>query len=63
MSTMLIGLIAALALAVLALGYLWLFGERGSAKYRDYIDAGRRARRGYRGYRWERSEPRGHDLR
>ncbi len=63
MSTLLIGLIAALALAVLGLGYLWLFDERRSAKYRAYVDAGRSARRQYRGYRWERSEPRGHDLR
>jgi len=63
MSTMLIGLIAALALAVLALGYLWLFGKRRSAKYRAYVDAGRCARRGYRGYRWEGSQPSSHDLR
>jgi len=57
MSTMLIGLIAALALVVLGLGYLWLFGKRRSAKYRAYIDAGRCARRGYRGYRWETGSP------
>ncbi len=63
MSTMLIGLIAALALAVLGLAYLWLFGGRKSAKYRAYIDAGRCARRQYRGDHWDSSEPRSHDLR
>ncbi len=63
MSTMLIGLIAALALAVLGLGFRWHFGKRRSATYRAYVDAGRRARRAYRGYRWTGSQTGSHDLR
>lgn len=52
MTTILVALIAALALAVLGLAYRWLFRRRRSRSYKDYIDAGRAAKRNYRHHPW-----------
>ncbi len=52
MSTILIGVIAVLALAVLGLAYRWLFRKRNSRSYKAYVDAGRAAKRDYRHHPW-----------
>ncbi len=52
MTSILMAVIAALALAVLGLAYRWLFRKRNSRSYKTYIDAGRTAKRNYRHHPW-----------